>query len=46
MPLILMIFVSARTAQAQNNGWRFIELGISYDQRYLDDFESDSHAIK
>lgn len=43
--LILVLFVQVHLMYGQNNGWRFVELGISYDQSYLNAFSSEQAAL-
>lgn len=44
--LMMTLIANACFVQGQgNNGWRFIELGISYDQHYLAAFASEQGAM-
>ena len=42
---ILVFFLQVHLMYGQNNVWRFVELGISYDQSYLNAFSSEQAAL-
>lgn len=45
--LMMTLLVNTWFVQGQsNNGWRFIELGVSYDQHFLADFASEDEALE